>query len=78
VTDVLDMYPSWVPKRFRKTWTEQPRMEIRIENCDPSVRERIALPAIFKCGVAQPYRPFPLRNDPELARFYGPNPSASG
>ena len=72
VTAVLDMYPSWVPMRFRKSWAVQNRMDIRIDNCDASVRTRVALPAISKCGVSQPYRPIPLRNDPELAQFYGP------
>ena len=78
MTAVLDMYPSWVPMRFRKSWAEQNRMNIRIENCDSSVRARLALPAISKCGVSQPYRPVPLRNDPELAQFYGLNASANG
>ena len=78
VTEVLDMYPSWVPKRFRKSWAQEQRMDIRIGNCDPSVRERLALPAISKCGFRQPYRPVPLRSDPELAQFYGPNASANG
>ena len=77
VTAVLDMYPTWVPMRFRKSWAEQNRMDIRIENCDPSVRSRLALPTISKCGVSQPYRPAPLRNDPELAQFYGPKASAA-
>jgi AraC-like DNA-binding protein len=57
------------------SWAEQNRIDIRIENCDPSVRERLALPAISKCGVSQPCRPVPLRNDPELAQFYGPDAS---
>jgi hypothetical protein len=78
VTAVLGMYPSWVPTRFRKSWAEQNRMDIRIENCDPSVRARLALPAISECGVSRPYRPVPLRNDPELVQFYGPNDSGSG
>lgn len=72
VTEVLDKYPAWVPAGLRRSWDEQPRMDIRIENCHPSVRERLALSAVLKCGMQQPYRPFPLRNDPELARFYNP------
>jgi uncharacterized protein (DUF2235 family) len=75
VTEVLDLYPSWVPIRFRKSWAVQNRMDIGIENCDPSVRARIGLTAISKCGVSQPYRPVPLRNDPALAQFYGPDAS---
>jgi uncharacterized protein (DUF2235 family) len=70
VTEFLDKYPSWVPMWLRKSWDEQPRMDILIENCDPSVRERLALPGISKCGIRQLYRPFPLRNDPELEQFY--------
>ena len=78
VTAVLDMYPSWVPMRFRRSWAEQNRMNIRIENCDPSVRTRLALPAISDCGVSRPYRPVPLRNDPELVQIYGPSAPANG
>jgi hypothetical protein len=78
VTSVLDLYPSWVPMRFRKSWAEQNRPDARIENCDPSVRVRLALPAISECGVSRPYRPVALRNDPELVQFYGPNASANG
>ncbi len=75
VSQVLDMYPAWVPELFRRSWAEEPRMEIRIENCDPSVRERLALSAISNCGVQQPYRPFPLRNDPELRQIIEANAS---
>lgn len=71
VTELLDKYPAWVPVGMRRSWDEQPRMDIRIENCHPSVRERLALPSILKCGAQQPYRPYPLRNDPELAKLYG-------
>jgi uncharacterized protein (DUF2235 family) len=71
VAEVLDMYPSWVPKRFRKSWSVARRMNILIGNCHPSVKERLALPAISKCGVRELYRPEPLRDDPELRQFYG-------
>lgn len=73
VMEVRDLYPSWVPQWLRITWAEEHRMDILIGNCDPTVRERIAVPAISKCGVRQPYRPFPLRNDPDLAEFYKPS-----
>jgi hypothetical protein len=78
VTSVLDLYPSWVPMRFQKSWAEQNRPDTQIENCDPSVRARFALSAVSEYGVSQPYRPIPLRNDPELVQFYGPNASANG
>lgn len=71
VMSVRDLYPSWVPERLRKSWDEEPRMDILIGNCHPSVRTRIELPAISKCGTSQPYRPYPLRKDPDLTNFYG-------
>lgn len=77
VTDILDMYPSWIPKRLRKSWTEEPRMNILIENCNPSVRARLELAAISKCGIRQAYRPYPLRTDPALAQFYDSRHSTS-
>ena len=72
VTAVRDMYPSWMPMRFRKSWAEDHRMYILLGNCDPSVRERIGLQAVSKCGVSGPYRPIPLSKDPELAELYAP------
>lgn len=70
VTAILDWFPSWWPKRFRKSWAVQDRMSILIDNCDPSVRDRVALPAILNCGIREPYRPAPLRSDPSLASMY--------
>ena len=49
-------------------------MFIVLDNCDPSVRERIALAEVSKCGVSEPYRPGPLSKDPELAHLYGNAP----
>jgi hypothetical protein len=78
VTAVRDMYPSWVPIRLRKSWAEDHRMYILLENCDPSVRERIGLAAISNCGASQPYRPIRLSKDPALAHLYGPTATAGG
>lgn len=77
VTAVLDRFPSWWPKRFRKTWAVQNRPNRLIENCHPSVRDRLGLPSILNCGVYEPYRPPPLRSDPSLASLYQPNASAT-
>jgi uncharacterized protein (DUF2235 family) len=74
VTAVRDMYPSWVPMSLRKSWDEDHRMYIKLENCDPSVRERIGLATVSKCGISEPYRPIPLSKDPELAALYAAAP----
>lgn len=73
-TAVRDMYPSWVPKGLRKSWAEDHRMFIVLGNCDPSVRERIGLAEVSKCGISEPYRPVPLSKDPELAHLYVQTP----
>jgi len=70
VTGFFDSYSNWVPKGLRWTWPVEPRMDILVGNCDPSVLQRLALPAISNCGVSQPYRPGPLRNDPTLSQLY--------
>jgi uncharacterized protein (DUF2235 family) len=75
VTAVRDLYPAWVPMPLRKSWAEDHRMFIRLENCDPTVRERIGLAGVSKCGVIQLYRPVPLSKDPELAQLYAQTPS---
>jgi hypothetical protein len=70
VTAVRDLYPAWVPTPFRMSWAEAHRMFIRLENCDPSVRERLGLAEVSKCGISGLYRPLPLSKDPELAQLY--------
>jgi uncharacterized protein (DUF2235 family) len=72
VAAVRDLYPRWLPERWRFSWREQPRQDITLEACHPTVLERMKLNAISKCGIQQLYRPIPLRNDPALAAYYAP------
>jgi uncharacterized protein (DUF2235 family) len=72
VTAVRDLYPSWLPARWRFSWREQPRPDITLEACHPTVLERMKLNGISKCCIQQLYRPIPLRNDPALAAYYAP------
>lgn len=70
VEEVLEWYPAWVPKKFRITWPEKPRIEARGAPLHPSVLERFALPAVAHCGEMKPYRPTTLAKDERLAKFY--------
>lgn len=67
-----DVYPSWVPKKLRITWTEKPRAEVLGAPVHPSVEARFGLPVVLKWGRYGPYRPETLRNDPRFAKFYQP------
>jgi hypothetical protein len=70
ICSVLDLYPSWFPPRWRRSWNEKARPDIPLSACHPTVLQRIELPAIHKLGVTQAYRPEPLRNDPDLRKYY--------
>jgi uncharacterized protein (DUF2235 family) len=70
VEAVRDLYPRWVPKRWRFTWKESPRIEVQGATLHPSVLERFKLPAVLHCGETRPYRPETLRNDPRFSQFY--------
>jgi len=72
VTAVRELYPNWVPERWRFSWKEQQRPDISLEACHPTVLERIRLNSVSKCGVQQLYRPVPLRNDRALSAYYAP------
>jgi uncharacterized protein (DUF2235 family) len=70
ICSVLDLYPNWFPKRWRRSWNEEVRPDVTLDACHPSVIKRFELEAIRKLGVTQPYRPAPLRNDPALRKYY--------
>ena len=72
VAGMRELYPSWVPVRWRRSWSEAPRPDIPIDACHPTVRQRFNLAAVYKHGLSQPYRPVPLRNDPSLKKYYEP------
>lgn len=77
VLAMQDLYPRWFPKRWRKSWTEEVRLDdLTLEACHPKVQKRFDLPAIHKHGLSQPYRPAALRNDPALKAYYEPEASA--
>jgi uncharacterized protein (DUF2235 family) len=71
---VRDLYPSWFPPRWRRSWNKKVRPDINLADCHPSVQERFRLSAISNCGIQQPYRPECLRNEPRLAEYY-PSPT---
>ncbi len=71
VEGLRDSYPSWMPRKLRRTWKVKPRMEASGAPYHPTVLERIALPAISNCGRSEPYRPLALSKDPTLAHYYG-------
>jgi Uncharacterized alpha/beta hydrolase domain (DUF2235) len=73
VTAVREYYPNWVPVRWRRSWNEQPRPEVNLASCHPSVLERFKLGLVSKCGVLRLYRPECLRNEVALAEYYAPN-----
>lgn len=70
-----DMYPAWVPERFRFTWAERPRIEARGAPLHPSVAERFAMAGVSKFGKWGPYRPETLRLDDRFASLYPPEPN---
>ena len=71
VTSLLDAYPSWFPSSWRVSWRESVRSKVTLESCDPSVLNRIRLPAIRKLGLTQPYRPDSLKKDPKFIELVG-------
>ena len=66
----FELYPNWFPPSWRRSWNEQPRPDISLESCHPTVLERFKLPYIIKGGVQQKYQPECLRREPKLAEFY--------
>jgi hypothetical protein len=70
ISSVLDSYPRWFPKRWRRSWNEQPRPDIPAEACHPTVFQRFDLPAVRKLGVNALYRPAILRHDRALKKYY--------
>ena len=77
VLGLLEKYPGWFPKRWRRSWNEAPRLlDLTLEACHPRVRERFDKPFILKHGVSQPYRPEPLRGDPALKDYYAARTAA--
>ena len=71
ICSVLDLYPACFPARWRRSWDEKARSGVSLAICHPTVLQRIELPAIRKLDVTQPYRPEPLRTDPDLSKYYG-------
>jgi uncharacterized protein (DUF2235 family) len=64
VASVLARYPRWVPRRLRLGWTTAIRSGASLEGCHESVLQRIRLPSVRMLGIAQPYRPVALQDDP--------------
>ncbi len=70
VEALRDSFPSWWPKRFRFSWTAEPRKIISEATLHPSVLRRFELKEVLHCGIAKPYRPESLREHADVARFY--------
>lgn len=73
VESVRDMYPAWVPMKWRPSWSEGVRQNVTYSSCHPTVMERLEYGTVVKCGIAQRYRPEALRNVPEFAQYYSTN-----
>jgi uncharacterized protein (DUF2235 family) len=70
VTSARELYPDWVPTRWRLSWNEEIRPNVTFQGCHESVLTRLELSKISKCGIDQKYRPEALRNVPEFAKYY--------
>jgi uncharacterized protein (DUF2235 family) len=65
-----DMWPRWVPKKWRITWNEKPRVDVLGAPLHPSVIERFKLEKVLHYSEYRPYRPETLKNDARYAEFY--------
>jgi uncharacterized protein (DUF2235 family) len=63
---LLDAWPRWWPERLRFTWKRYVRIHASGAPYHPTVRERLALPAILDQGRQRPYRPAALLFDTAL------------
>lgn len=70
---LLDRYPSWFPRRWRRGWSEVPRVEARGAPLHESVTKRFRLPGVLHCGRYAPYRPETLRLDERVGAYYTEN-----
>ncbi len=71
VSSMRDSYWRWVPNRLRRVWPVKLREVMKQAPLHPTVVERFKLPAIYKYGIKQKYRPENLR-DHELVREHFP------
>lgn len=62
--------PGFVRHHWSPTWKEKPRVEALEAPVHPSVEARFELPAVWKCGRYEPYRPETLRADPRFSKYY--------
>lgn len=78
IAGMLDSYPAWFPRKWRRAWGEKIRSGAVLASCHPTVHERFRLKTIYKHGVPQGYRPETLRHDPALKEYYesGSQPEA--
>jgi hypothetical protein len=65
-----DMYPRWIPMKWRLSWKEKPRIEARDAPLHSSVLKRFELAHVLHCGENRPYRPETLRDDDSVKHFY--------
>jgi hypothetical protein len=70
VQAMRELYPNWVPNKWRLVWKEHPRVEALGAPQHPSVDERFRLAAILDCGESKPYRPYSLRNEERFKALY--------
>lgn len=69
--------PRWLAARWKPSWKEAPRIEALEAPMHPSVIERFAVDAVWKCGRRGPYRPMTLRADRRFAHLYAATPSCA-
>jgi hypothetical protein len=70
VESLLSRYPRWIPKPLRRGWKAKPRYEASGATLHPTVRDRLNLEGVVKCGRFFPYRPEALSKDPSLTQYY--------
>jgi hypothetical protein len=70
VESLREKFPSWWPTKWRPTWKEASRVEVRGAPVHQSVRERFKLQHVLHCGETRPYRPATLSEDPRFVESY--------
>jgi uncharacterized protein (DUF2235 family) len=70
VEAVLDMFPRWVPVRWRFGWKEAPRPIEAAAPLHPSVLTRFAAASVPQCGTRRVYRPQSLAGHKAVSQYF--------
>lgn len=69
VESLRDIYPTWWPRKWRRSWNAAIRDRAVLSSCHPTVRQRLDAPAeAFRNGSI--YRPEALRSDPDASKYF--------